>query len=456
MKLRQTTALILIIVIIILIFTSCTSEVSYIDDVEDKAPLSIYLLDIGFDKLIAHHIETYNSMKPKENRPIEITTFKLEEIEDMYTKILNEISAGKGPDIITINTKTDHYIDVNKISKRNCFADMEILIENSESFDFNDYNKSALDAGIINNKRGFMPITYKVEYLIGIEECFINNNLKIPDELTLDTYLNLLEQYYQNTSNRPVMFGKIEPIYLLSKFFEYGKPLEKSDKLRRLFKLLKIENDRYVANDNPEFSNYDSIHDNYNKFFSNNNLFMRPKNIGYNQFIRLREHYNVIENEFRSNIIIFEEPIDDNQFIKSYIDFGIAININSKHKNEAFDFVQFLLSKNVQSLYNMVDLPVNLECYETEISEFFNSSVNEYDGFISNLVENDLIKIPEKMKNDFIEYIESAETCEYLGSIKFIYHNIMNQSIEDYYNDKLTFDEMIDEINNKLSIYYSE
>jgi ABC-type glycerol-3-phosphate transport system substrate-binding protein len=185
---------------------------------------------------------------------------------------------------------------------------------------------------------------------------------------------------------------------------------------------------------------------------------MKPKNIGYNQFIRLYENYNVIENKFQSKIVVFNQPTHKTSPTKSYIENGIAlaININSKHKNEVFDFVQYMLSKQVQSArYKMTDLPVNNDSYEEEINNFVDNKVAGYDQYISHFVNNQSY-VPEKMKNDFIEYIESAETCEYIGNIKFVYHNIMNESIEDYYNDRLTFDEMIDEINNKLSIYYSE
>lgn len=43
MKSKHTIVLMLTLAIITLIFSSCTKEVSYIDDVEDEAPLIIYL-----------------------------------------------------------------------------------------------------------------------------------------------------------------------------------------------------------------------------------------------------------------------------------------------------------------------------------------------------------------------------------------------------------------------------
>lgn len=45
---------------------------------------------------------------------------------------------------------------------------MNIFIEYSNNFNLDDYNKAVLDAGIIDNKRILIPISYKVEYLIGV------------------------------------------------------------------------------------------------------------------------------------------------------------------------------------------------------------------------------------------------------------------------------------------------
>lgn len=83
-------------------------------------------------------------------------------------------------------------------------------------------------------------------------------------------------------------------------------------------------------------------------------------------------NYNIIENKFQSNIIVFKQPLGKNNPIKSYVQSGLVININSKHKNEAFDFVQFMLSKSVQSdAIKTIDLPVNKESYKkNEIKSF--------------------------------------------------------------------------------------
>lgn len=455
MKLKHTIAFILTIVIITLIFSSCTTEVSYIDDVDDNTPLRIYL-PVPFNYFWKDNIDYYNNIKNKGNRKIEIIEFSRDNIEGMYEQILNEISLGKGPDIIAIDEFTDNYIDICKISKQNIFADMDILAENSKDFKFNNYNKIALDAGILDGKRAFMPLSYKVDTLVGVEECFSGNNLKIPDDLTLDAYLDLIEEYYQNTT-RPAMLG-LDPVYLLAECIEIGKPIEKTSKLQRLFHILKIENQRLKQvnySDDPKyyFNNcgrgYHAIFNFWGMFIDNNLLFKKIDR--RNVFFCLHEYYNIIQNVHNSNMVIFKQPHDVDSATKSYVSEGIAININSNHKNIAFEFVEFMLSKDVQSdKFKMLHLPVNEESLEDGKKNF----IEGYQYFKSDLLNE--IQIPKKMVDDVIEYVESVETCEYIGNLRYVYHNILSESIESYYKDFITYDEMIDEINNKLSIYYNE
>jgi hypothetical protein len=100
MKLTKTIPLIIIIIILILLFTSCTTEVSYIDDVEDETPLRIYL-PIPYNHFWKDNIDYYNK-KNKSNRKIEIIEYNRDDIENMSKHIFDEMILGKGPDIIAI------------------------------------------------------------------------------------------------------------------------------------------------------------------------------------------------------------------------------------------------------------------------------------------------------------------------------------------------------------------
>ena len=432
------TALLVSLIIAACFFWGCSKEDIYIDDTEDDNPIRIFCL------FPDSFIDGYNKTKPKGTREIELVEIdfrSIEDIKDAYDNILKEITLGGGPDIIFISNHMSKSIDLHKTSESNAFADMDILIENSETFNFNDFKKDALDAGIINDKRVLIPISYYSEYMIGVKESFEYNGLEIPEEFTMDTFIGIVEDYYQNT-NSPAFFNSWEPYYLLSEFIQIGKPIEKSDRLKRLFEVFKEDHKR-----NNDYQN--TVNNFTDNFLNDHILFYNTWKV--NQYGDLHMYYNILNNKNESNMIIFEMPINENRFSKAYINEGFLININSKHKNEAF--IEYVLSEQVQSQLGIIpNLPINKKAYENRTNGFFDGYCGCFDYDFG--VEE--TEIPMELKMDYVDYINNFQSYEYLGIFNYIYFNIAKEIIEDYYNDKITFDEMIDEINNKLSIYYTE
>ncbi len=459
MKLKQFLAL-FIVVVLVFGLAGCTEAVSYEDDPKDEAPLSIYLCPCHYR--IENYINKYNSLIPKENRKIKVTIFSNAEEEAMYDQLLNELSVGDGPDIIFMDEWTNQFIDIKKLAEKNVFADMDILIEKDGEFDFSEYNALILDAGIFHGKRVMMPISYKVDYMLSAKECFDRNNLDIPDELTMDTYLDLIETYHQAHPQKPALLG-IKPMYLLAEYIDMGQPIEKSSELKRLFDVLKEEDSR--LKENPMYrdsymswvnywpkspkSRYNDPLIGYLGFFVENNLLFKLT-WGLSYF-ELFKDYNIIHHS-GGNAIIFEQPHVGESLNKAYAEEFFAININSKHKNEAFDFVKYMMSK--EAITNKMlssPYPISLEGY-TIVKE---DLLDGYKHFAEPPI-TDEVQLPQEIVNQITGYVENAETCEFIGQLQYVYHNILNQSIEDYYNNLITYDKMIDEMNNKLSIYFTE
>lgn len=463
MKLKHTKTIILTILIITLLFSSCTSEVSYIDDLEDDSPLRVYLLvNDRLDQLIVRDYgRSYNYSGAL--RWLEMITF--DDAETMYDQLVKEMYAGGGPDIIVINSISSRYLDLYKIAQQNAFADMDILIENSEDFDLNDYNHLAMDTGIINGKRIMMPMGYNVNFSMGMEECFDYYNIKIPDKLTLPRYLDTIEEYYNKTPNMPVMLG-IDEVCLLSQFFDMGQLIEKTDELKRLLDIIKIEHDRKTG-----FQMMDLDHAEwpYNFIQAHNwvykNKFLFIDQVGQKESIpsrRFHLEYNVIETYWERKMLWFPQPFRENQPKEAYVEYGFVINSNSKHKNEAFKFIEFALSIIKQTTTNTINNPVRKDSFDKRKLEFdngLNISYSDPWGFGGQGGPDyipDEKYVPKEMVDEFMTYIENVDEFKYIGHFKYIYYNIMQSSIEDYYKDYITFDEMLDEINNKLKIYYSE
>lgn len=454
--------IIFFIALFLLLFSACESQVSYEDDLEDRTPLQIYLFDRDSnDCTIKKHIESYNIFNDDNKLDIEISSYTIDEAEVMYETILNEMAVGKGPDIIVLNNQIDKYIDISKISKQNAFADMDRLIENSESFDIDLYNKYVIDAGIIDNQRVIMPISFEVEYITAVKESFENNYLDIPDTMTMDTYLETVEDYYSYEQNNPAMLGIDTERLLFSVINEDGR-FENDNVTKRVFYVLKEEHSRMDKVVSVRVNEYEDLFANAGYFISNNYLFNLADLTWLHQFEDIHIHYNLAENMFNSHFLWYPSPIGTVGTPFATVDRGFLINNNSKHKNEAFEFIEYALSNSSQgNKLNMTNLPVNLHIYNTKCEDFL-KGYDYYVGYpgegrryASVYFPNETV-LPDEIAIDFLDYVNSAEEFHYLGNIKYLYNNVLYEVIEDYYNNKISFEDLINAMNSKLAIYYTE
>jgi hypothetical protein len=300
-----------------------------------------------------------------------------------------------------------------------------------------------------------------VEYITAIKECLENNYLDIPGALTLDSYLKIVEDYYTNQQNNPAILG-IDTERLLFAIMNEGGKFENDNTTECVFNILKEEHFRIDKKASINIIEYEDLFKNAGMFIDNNYLFNLSSDIGYNQFENIHIQYNIAENMYNSHLIWYPSPVGKNGMAFATIDKGFLINNNSKHKNEAFEFIEFVLSNGSQSnTLNMTNLPVNLSSYNTKCKDFikgldcYPSSLDE-DGVYSNVYFPNETVLPDEIATEFLNYVNSAKKYHYLGNIKYVYNNILYVIIEDYYNDRINFDDLINAMNSKLEIYHTE
>ena len=452
--------LVTILITIALTVSGCAT--SKVDDDNDEPKLSMYLLaGERLDYLfIVDYLRTYEYMYKKWT-----TCSGFEDAETMYDQIRKEIYAGRGPDVILINSATSQYLDLYKLSESDALADLDTLIENSETFNLEDYNEKAMDTGVINGKRIMMPVEFGVNYCVAIEETFDHHEIDLPETLTLTSYLDTLDEYYSNVEERPAMLG-FEEEHLLAQFYTVGEYLEKSEELKRLLDTMKIERDRSRYGGQYNFERAEWVHyflDAHQWFYTNRYLYLGPVGRREDVYYRMFHlQYNTIQKHLEKNIAWYPQPCREGGSSQAYVEYGLAINNNSKHKEEAFEFIEIILGKIKQTTANTIHFPVRKDSLEDRNKEFrkgLNISYLDPLGFGAYGVHPDVFpdeSIPDEVTQDFIAYVEGVEEYKYIGHFKFVYYTFMKKSINDYYKGYITYDELIDEINNKLKLYYSE
>ena len=75
-------------------------------------------------------------------------------------KMNTELMAGEGPDVIIADPSI--FNSFYKTMNSGVFYDISSFMENDSDFIPSEYNKTVLDSGIVDGKRLYVPITYKV------------------------------------------------------------------------------------------------------------------------------------------------------------------------------------------------------------------------------------------------------------------------------------------------------
>lgn len=442
------------LLIFLAILTACNDSEKqlYTDDPSDQSPIVIYLFRRA-DWEIIDFVKLYNRTNCSDELDIEMKIFNdlpVEQMKLMYDELLNEMAIGEGPDIIAVKHETEKYMNISKLSEQNVFADFNVLIQRDASFDINEYNSVVMDAGVINSKRILMPVSYATKYLVGSKDNMEVNNLNWDKLTSIEQYTQIYEAYYSNNPGFPGMMRSIH-VSLLREFLNSEGQFDDTELLRRYFRIAKNE-----YNLNLEHESGSAHPNEYQKIFTEQNLlFHRPWDFGANQFMQIHESYNYIEGLYGEAFFYVDVPTYTGETTKGYIDMGFLLNMNSKKKEQAYDFVKFMLNSSTQHDASRLNLPVHKEVFESEAVRFLEGYENTIlsTGYMGDYEED---QVPEAIRMSYLESLESISECIYMGDFRYIYENVLQQSVQDYYDDRMSYREMLDEINNKLSIYYTE
>jgi len=441
-------AIIILLFVMTLVLCSCTPKDPYIDNKRDDTPLQVYLLYWNsYEKDV---IQKYNREIDEGNidgRKIEITEFQFEEIENLYHRISNEVMSGDGPDIIFVDEILSSYLDLRRMAEQDAFADFDILIEKSETFSLDDYNKDALDTGIINEKRIIIPLSFRVNYLVSTQENFDDIGISVPDYLTYQNFFEIIEKCH----NEPDLIGALYPLDVLLCNAISGEGIDTQEiDLKKYMDLEVKDSERTMLLGGISGGLVD-----FYQYTCNGDILMNySRNTGGDsgEFAILYNLYNIIENFYDKTFVMLNDPAINTETSYGYIETGCIININSKHKNDAFKFIEFILSEQCQygDTCRVFTIPVNNAAYESAKSDFMN------DVFIRNNSDYSSTPLPTEIKDSYISLVEGVSEYKYIGGERYILTQVINDSIDAYINNKIDFDTMVEEINRKIELYYSE
>jgi ABC-type glycerol-3-phosphate transport system substrate-binding protein len=150
------------------------------DDQEPEATDDPNKLDLYVSELTGDHLKIILSRK---RWPDTLNIKVFNNAKDLETQLLPELTAGKGPDIFIFNSTT--LPNFRNYMKQGVFADLNEMIEADTSVDrinLEDYNAAALETGMWQDQRCFIPLAYLPDFFITTKEMCDKYDITIPED----------------------------------------------------------------------------------------------------------------------------------------------------------------------------------------------------------------------------------------------------------------------------------
>ena len=150
---------------ILLLFPVVLSGCQSANSSDEQEQILVYLPSSSYLGEVIRKYNRYLVDNNYENRyKINVKLFDDEKENTSITKMVTEIMAGAGPDIIALETD----IPFEKLMQQSIFADINEMIENDtseEKLDLSVYNSAIMDSCVVDGKRLMIPLAFSLNVM---------------------------------------------------------------------------------------------------------------------------------------------------------------------------------------------------------------------------------------------------------------------------------------------------
>jgi ABC-type glycerol-3-phosphate transport system substrate-binding protein len=373
-----------------------------------------------------------------------------------------DILSGDGPDIILINP--NFFESINKLSSNGVFCDLNELIKKDSEFKIADYNEKVLKAFEQDGKRFIIPLRYAANICIASKEALQRNDLKIdPSNWDYNELVKVSDKYVSaNKENKKYFlfphFGIRDLIKGSGLSFVDYKNKKSTFNSVEFIEILDIYKRLYPAICPEEEEKRRSV-DNILKndfFIMHVDQFACPSDLF---------SYHSLYKSIGEEMEIFPFPVlsKENKFVSSYVDAAVAVNSQCKNKQEAFNFVKVLMSREIQEMAykhgNMNSLsgaPVNKKAYDSDFEFFtggYEKDTNLYFKMGIRDYEFSPDPLPKAYKPKMDNILSKVNRAEMPEEEIF---NIIKEEMQGFLDGKKTATQTAKAIDDKVNLYLNE
>jgi len=380
------------------------------------------------------HIEVKEyKAAPDAGDGMSMPAISLGDVEKYVQSVTTEVISGKGSDLILMSE-----LPQDKFVSKNLLINLNELLSKDSSIDQSSLYTNILKASQDGNGLYSMPISFSMEVFQGNKDVLKQANVSIdPNQSwSWSEFIEIAKKLKQQGAEKLINF---DPTSLLFDFMEDnytelvkdGQPNFDSDLFRNLLQSIKSMYDEGLLSDGMSFDNSKTAFQMVGIYGSEQALTMANE----------LEFYNKPGSNASKNGVSFRPS------------FSLGINSKSKVQAEAWEFIKFLLSDEMQSTPNLLGLPMNKAIAETRFKDILQKIET---GTLETMMPKDRLPDGETVKKR-IETVEKlmAET-EYRRSSDMKVLTIAMEEFNSFMSGQKSVEDVSKLIQNRVKTYLNE
>lgn len=428
-------------------YTTSVSEIKADEKVtEEKTELVIEVTDDHGNQL------TRAARKFGELNPDIKVTVKLYpdlDSEQFNDKLNSELMAGKGPDILYLQG----WEPIRTYIEKGMLVNLDEMIEKDSEFNIEEYNANIIDNSRYKDKLYTMPIDYYYFYCFILNQKLLDEKgVTVGEDLTWKDIYALSKKLNENSTEQIYVLPKTDDYWLIRSIIlsdlDYYIDWDKKEarfnskefiETLKLFKSIKEDN---VMHPNLEWID---IADNKHNGEEIKNLLIY---LGQTHAYHYINSHGAVFNGFNAISIPKGEYTGNREYSSEFL----AINVNSKHKELAWEFIKFMITEEMQT--------IDPYLFQAHFHINNNASKRQVDELVFKEQEKNRAYMEKKGL-----YIATEEDIEKLNKIigeltkpmiSEPFEFIIYEEIYPFINGEKTAEELAEQLQNKAELYLLE
>ncbi len=358
----------------------------------------------------------------------------LADVEKYVQSVTTQVISGKGADLILMNE-----LPQDKFVAKKLLVNLNDLLSKDGSFDRNALYANILEASQDGAGLYAIPLSFSLSLFQGDAELLKKANISVDknESWTWSQFKDVAKKLKQQGDSEKLI--NLAPTQLLFDFIEdhyaelvgQGKPNFDSDLFRNMMKEIKSMYDEGLLSDGLSFGDFNAAFQIAN-IFSPQQVMMIPKGL---------EFYQKPSASGKKNGAPFKSS------------YSLGINSKSDVQSEAWEFIKFLLSDDMQASPELFGIPMNRGVAEKKFGEALQKIEN---GTLETMAPKDTL--PDggtaKKRMTEIEKLISEVNVRVSSDMKVL--TIAREEFDSYMSGQKSAEEVSKLIQNRVKTYLNE